>query len=136
MGYMGYIGVIWGMMEKKMETTIMGSMGGCQNDGPCVATLNIRCRTVIMIQKRDHNFDNHPYSPARVGCGVCGARIIIYPKPYSIYLRGTISFQNPCESAMRCLVSRRSNEPPAQVRDGHASRCIQKSLQIDLGFRV
>ena len=24
--YWGYIGVIWGIMEKKMETTIMGSM--------------------------------------------------------------------------------------------------------------
>ena len=26
---LGYIGVMWGIMEKKMETTIMGSMGGC-----------------------------------------------------------------------------------------------------------
>ena len=25
--YLGYIGVIWGIMEKKMETTIMGYMG-------------------------------------------------------------------------------------------------------------
>ena len=30
----GYIGVIWGIMEKKMETTIMGYMGGCQNYDP------------------------------------------------------------------------------------------------------
>ena len=29
-----YIGVIWGIMEKKMETTTMGYMGGCQNHGP------------------------------------------------------------------------------------------------------
>ena len=27
--YWGYIGVIWGMLDKKMETTIMG----CQNYG-------------------------------------------------------------------------------------------------------
>ena len=29
----GDIGVIWGIMEKNMETTIMGYMGGCQNYG-------------------------------------------------------------------------------------------------------
>ena len=32
--YWGYIGVILGIMAKKMETTIMGSMGTCQNYGP------------------------------------------------------------------------------------------------------
>ena len=31
--YWGYIRVIWGIMEKKMEITIMGDMGGCQNYG-------------------------------------------------------------------------------------------------------
>ena len=30
-----------------METTIMGSMGGCQNYGPFLGTLNIRCRIII-----------------------------------------------------------------------------------------
>ena len=29
--YWVYIGVLWGKMEKKMETTIMDYMGGCQN---------------------------------------------------------------------------------------------------------
>ena len=32
--YWVYIGVIWGIMEKKMESTIFGYMGGCQNYGP------------------------------------------------------------------------------------------------------
>ena len=36
-------------------------MGGCQNYDPFLGTLNIRCRIIIGIQKRDHNFDNHPY---------------------------------------------------------------------------
>ena len=36
-------------------------MGGCQNYGPFLGTPNIRCRIIIGIQKRDHNFDNHPY---------------------------------------------------------------------------
>ena len=36
-------------------------MGGCQNDGPFWGTLNMRCRTITGIQKRDHNFDNHPH---------------------------------------------------------------------------
>ena len=45
--YWGYIGI----MEKKMETTIMGSMGGCQNSGPFLGTRNIRCRIILGIQK-------------------------------------------------------------------------------------
>ena len=36
-------------------------MGGCQNYGPFLGTLNIRCRIIIGYPKRDHNFDNHPY---------------------------------------------------------------------------
>ena len=31
---LGVYGVVWGIMERKMETTIMGHMGGCQNHGP------------------------------------------------------------------------------------------------------
>ena len=36
-------------------------MGGCQNYGPFLGTLNIGCRIKIGIPKKDHNFDNHPY---------------------------------------------------------------------------
>ena len=54
-------------------------MGGCQNYGeregrgavrvlgfrvrgcPFWGTLNIRCRIIRGIQKKDHTFDNHPY---------------------------------------------------------------------------
>ena len=36
-------------------------MGGCQNHGPFLGTLNVRCRSMIGIPKRGHNFDNHPY---------------------------------------------------------------------------
>ena len=35
-------------------------MGGCQNYGPVLGALNIRCRIVVGIQKRDHTFDNNP----------------------------------------------------------------------------
>ena len=35
-------------------------MGGCQNYGPFLGTLNIRD------PKRDHYFDNHPYSGSEV----------------------------------------------------------------------
>ena len=38
-------------MQKKMETTIMGYMGGCQNDGPFLGTLIIRCRIITGKQK-------------------------------------------------------------------------------------
>ena len=34
-------------------------VGGCQNDGPFLGTLNIGCRT-IRDPERDHNFHNHP----------------------------------------------------------------------------
>ena len=37
-------------------------MGGCQNNGPFLGILNIRCRIKIGYPKRDHNFDNHPYT--------------------------------------------------------------------------
>ena len=33
-------------------------MGGCQDYGPFLGTLNNRCSAIL----RDHNFDNHPYS--------------------------------------------------------------------------
>ena len=48
-------------------------MGGCQNYGPFLGALNIRCRTIIGTQKRGHNFDNHPYesSTPTVGPGFC-----------------------------------------------------------------
>ena len=36
-------------------------MGGCQNYGPVLGTLNIRGRIIIGIPKRAHNLDNHPY---------------------------------------------------------------------------
>ena len=57
-----------------METTIVGEIGyggfdcyglyngymaGCHNYGP--KTLNIRCRIIIGIQTKDHNFVNHAY---------------------------------------------------------------------------
>ena len=50
----GILGLYWGhigIMEKKMETTIMGSMGGCQNYGPFLGTLNIRGRIITGTQK-------------------------------------------------------------------------------------
>ena len=37
--------------KKKMETTIMSCMGGGQNYGPFLGTLNIRCRIIIGTQK-------------------------------------------------------------------------------------
>ena len=36
-------------------------MGCCQKYDPFLGTLNIRGRIIIGIQKRDHDFDNHPY---------------------------------------------------------------------------
>ena len=47
-------------------------MGGCQNYGPFLGTLNIRCRIIIGMQKRDHNFDNHPYRVEGLGFRVQG----------------------------------------------------------------
>ena len=44
-----------------MEIPIMGYMGGCQNYGPFLGTLNIRVPYYNRDPKRDHNFDNHPH---------------------------------------------------------------------------
>ena len=49
-----------GIIENTMETTIIGYMDGSQNSGPFLGTLNIWCRIIVGIQKRDHNFDSHP----------------------------------------------------------------------------
>ena len=35
-------------------------MGGCQNYGPFLGTLNIRGRIIMGIQLKDNNFDTHP----------------------------------------------------------------------------
>ena len=35
-------------------------MGGCQNYGPFLGTLSIRCRIIIGSQKGTTNFDNPP----------------------------------------------------------------------------
>ena len=35
-------------------------MGGGQNYGPFLGTLNIRCRYCNRDPKRDHHLDNHP----------------------------------------------------------------------------
>ena len=36
-------------------------MGGCQNHGPFLGILNIRCRIIIRYPRKDHNFDNHQH---------------------------------------------------------------------------
>ena len=43
-------------------------MGGCQNYGPFLGTLNIRYRIIIGTPTRDHNFDNHPYGLGVLRC--------------------------------------------------------------------
>ena len=60
-------------------------MGGCQNYGPFLGTLNIRCRIILGYPKRDHNFDNHPYEHVRTArwilLGVCVLRFL-RSRPY------------------------------------------------------
>ena len=36
-------------------------MGGCQNYGPFMGTLNIRCRIILSTPKRDPILENYPY---------------------------------------------------------------------------
>ena len=62
-------------MEKKLETTIMGYigvigyMGGFQNYGPFLDTLNVRC-CIYRDPKKDHNFDHHPHKGFRFTWGL------------------------------------------------------------------
>ena len=44
-----------------MPAITENQMGGCQNYDPLLGTPNIRCRIILGIEKRDHDFDNHPY---------------------------------------------------------------------------
>ena len=48
---------VWGLRDYKKD------MGGCQDYGPFLGTLNNRCSAIL----RDHNFDNHPYGQDRTG---------------------------------------------------------------------
>ena len=47
---------------------------------PLLATLNNRCRIIIGTQKRDHNFDNHPYRVQGLGVQSCclGFRALVF----------------------------------------------------------
>ena len=56
-------------------TVVVMDMGGCQNYGPFLGTLNTRCRSIIRTPKRHRNFDNHPY--IRITAAIC---VIILPK--------------------------------------------------------
>ena len=60
-------------------------MGGFQNYGPFLGTLNIRCRITIGIQQ-----GTIILTTTQIEYGIYGDLMIIYPKPYPIYLRGTI----------------------------------------------
>ena len=41
-------------------SSMITHLGSCQNYGPFLGTLNIRCRLITRTQKVDLNFDNHP----------------------------------------------------------------------------
>ena len=68
-------------------------MGGCQHSGPFLGTLNIRCRIIIGIQKKDQNFDNHPYGRTSV---------FEFPKPDLSYKLPKARYipTNPCIRGM------------------------------------
>ena len=58
------LGLYWGIMEKKVETTIMGYigyMGGCQSYGSFFDPYYTTAPNILKYPKRDHKFDNHPY---------------------------------------------------------------------------
>ena len=54
-------------------------MGGCQNSGPFWGTLNILCRIILGIQKRDHNFDNHPRAQIHADKGLVNFCFVAWP---------------------------------------------------------
>ena len=68
---MGILGSYWGIMEKKMETTIMGYigiigyLGGCQKYGPFLGSYYNTAPNIQGTQQGIiiyHNFDNHPFA--------------------------------------------------------------------------
>ena len=74
--YWGCIGI----MEKKMETTIVywgyiGYMGSCQNYGPFLGTLNIRCRTIMGTPKETIILTTTQVSHAIYSCEASGTSL-------------------------------------------------------------
>ena len=66
-------------------------MGGCQNYGPFLGTLNIRCCIIYnRDKKRDHNFDNHSYlynmSPGIPICASCNLRRL-GSRPHALWIQ-------------------------------------------------
>ena len=55
--------LLWCSQICRAEGLIVNHMGVCQNYGPCLGTLNFRCRITYYNRdpKRDHNFDNDPH---------------------------------------------------------------------------
>ena len=105
-------------------------MGGCQNYGPLLGTLNIRCRTIIGTQKgtivlttthMKHNFHFILHALCHLLLYLLKNPIIIPLKqieygfgyvlisspytPYSIYFRGTIHPLSPGTPSSRCTAS-------------------------------
>ena len=98
-------------------------MGGCQNSGPFLGTLTIRCLIIMNRDpKRDHNFDNHPYGSIvnegflylsersmcillRRQCPELKAlkhRHVFFQKPSCIRLRSYVFPLNPLHSSHNC----------------------------------
>ena len=89
--------------------------GWLSNYGPFLGALNIRCRIIIGIKKRDHNFDNHPcecnprnlfdgLTLGRPFCRIPGLEEVLAaqcrscygycPHPVTVYIRGPIIYNH------------------------------------------
>ena len=73
-------------------------MGGCQNYGPFLGTLNIRCHS-NRDPKGDHNFDNHPCSCCRTQMSVTVPRVV------TAGVAAAVASEDPGFSLMGCAVA-------------------------------
>ena len=62
------------------------NVGSCQNEGPFLGTLNIRCRII----SRDPNIDNHPRELQRPCCPGAACHITHSPETLPLEADGLI----------------------------------------------
>ena len=123
-------------------------MGGCQNYGPFLGALNIRCRIKIGIQKRDYIFDNHPHVPQssltqRVDCREAsfadnGKQVDSQAEPPGRHLPGAVSGQADAQANVEAQANAdkptlKSGACARSCAHGARCRCVQESGSVKLG---
>ena len=103
-------------------------MGGSQNYGPHMGPLNIGCRVILRSQKKDHNFDTHPYTIYLHRLFVHTTFCTPYTTAHMVRCWGPSSRMAP-ELYLWKLVQRRSSKSSLRVQVPRGYCCQSAWLQ-------